>query len=247
MARGKGRKPKPPDPHRQERIRQAREKERRVREALDRSHKLGRELGDRSHYDKLSRDAQDRFEPLPARLKELFEKRPDILAACCMAHFEMQRDCDRLQSELDQAAGKPAAPTLLEHMEPMLSQIPAKQADALRILAALHAASPPLHAADETPAFQNAARWLADCDETIGAIERESATVLEVAHERVKRGWADEKAVAQYEGQLATHLGALAKVKGALVKSRGYVASTQETYETLRAQRAELRKRLGKS
>jgi hypothetical protein len=63
----------------------------------------------------------------------------------------------------------------------------------------------------------------------------------------ILRGWADEKAVAQYEGQLATHLDALAKIKDALVKSRDYVASTQKTYETLRVLRTELRKRLGKS
>ncbi|MGH9889741.1 MAG: hypothetical protein ACREBE_29705 [bacterium] len=245
MARGKGRKPKPPDPHRAERIRQARDKERRAREALDRTNALSRELGDRIYYDKICCDAQDRFQPLPGRLKDLWERRPDVLAACCLAQFEMQRDCDRLQSQVDQLDGKPPAPTLLEQMEPMLSQLPAKQANALRVVAALQAVSP--EAAEETSVFRNASQWVVDCEEAIAAIERDSALVLEVAHERVKRGWADAATITPYETQMAPHFEALTKLKAELIKSRDYVTSTQTAHEDLRARRAEMRKRLGTS
>jgi hypothetical protein len=244
MTRGKGRKPKVPDPHRTERIRQARETEARAREALDRTHALGTDFADRLHYDKLCRDATARFEPLPGRLKQLFEKRPDILAACGLAQFEMQRDCDRLQSQVDQLDGKPAAPTLVEQIEPILSQLPTRQADALRFVAALQAASP---AAALTTAFRGALQWVADCEETIAAMEREGAVVLEVVHERVKRGWADAASVALHGTQVARQFEALATLKGELVKSADYVTSTETSYESLRARRFELRARLGTS
>lgn len=221
-----------------------RERERRLRETLEHTHKLGRELGDRGHYHKLYHEALTRWEPLVPRLKDLVDKRPDILGACALAHLAIQRECESLQAKVDQLAGKPAAPSLLEQVEPLLGQLPDKQAAALRLVAALHAAAP-AQAPEDAPAFRHAVQWLHDFEDTVTAMERESALMAEIARERVKRGWVDEKTVVQYEGQLAKGLEALSTAKDALEKTREYVASTVKTYEDLRARRAELRKQLG--
>ena len=136
MARGKHRVRRPPEvPLRELRIGQLRESEQRMRDALDRALQLGKRLSDLMLYDKLAKDAAARLAPLTARLHQLVAQRLHVVEQCFLANYELQREVDRLQQEMDRRSGKQLPPSLLERMESMLKELTDEQANAIRFIA----------------------------------------------------------------------------------------------------------------
>jgi hypothetical protein len=193
MGRRHKHKPKrtrPPDPDRDRRIHDQRRKEQALRESLDRLLKLGKELGDRIHYDKLSEERLSLLTPLAEEIKLALEQRLEVVADCGLAQYGLTRECEILEERLKSADGSPTT-DLLAGMEDDLARLPPKQANGLRLIAALdkakHSSPKPL---DEVrKPLERASRFHEALDHKVRTLCQLATEMIEIAAERVRRGW----------------------------------------------------------
>lgn len=107
---GKKNRTKLPDPHaalqRQERIRTMRAKETAALESLDRVLRSGKDLGDRVHYDTLLKAKADEIPTLVEHITTARAQAVESVGQCGIANYELTRECERLQAQLDRLEGR---------------------------------------------------------------------------------------------------------------------------------------------
>jgi len=216
-----------------------REKDRALREAVDRTLKATKDLSHRSYYAKLSETAAARTQELLGRLKDLIQRdRIEAHGQCLFANHQISEECDRLQDELDRREGRPTRPDPLTQAEPVLATLDPKQASAIRFLAMLQASTP---APETTDAFEKARIFIDETQTTTADLRREAGLLVDVAEEKGRRGWADTKAIDRDRTELT---GLLAKVDAAVAESRDRLQSDLTEYEALSRRRLALRQAL---
>jgi hypothetical protein len=239
-----GRKSKPKttpqvDLARAARIQSMREKDRALREAVEKTLKATKDLSDRGYYARLSETAGDRTEKLLGRLKDVLERdRIEAHGQCIFANHQISQECDRLQDELDRREGRPTHPDPLTQVEPVLAGLDPKQASAIRFVAMLQASAT---APETTDAFEKASAFIDEFETIAADLRREAGLLVELGEEKERRGWADAKDIDRYRTELT---GFLAKVDAAVAESRDRLQRDRTEYEALSRRRLALRQAL---
>jgi hypothetical protein len=217
-----------------------REKESGVRESLERTMRLTRELIDRMHYDSLSKECVERFEALKEEFIELVEQRVDILGLCLTANDDLQRECETLQDQLDAREGRLPRPDPMEVLEPLMGHLPKEQVAALRFVSAYNRMPAP-PAPERSDAFDKAKAYLDSLEAKLLGFRREMDTMLDIADERVKRGLTSTEAIEPHRAAAEPHLLQIEKV---LEPLRSCFRSSLTGHEALQQRRQELRRAL---
>jgi len=225
------------DPARAERIQAMRQQEAQLRERLDSVLKAGQELGARVHYDSLSKESLDRVQALVEEFPKFLEQRVEVLGDCFLAYHDLRRECETLQAQLDARAGR-ATPADIDTLEPLLAKLPAKQADALRLVSAL-SRLPASPAPERVDAFDKAEVYLAVLEGKLAALRKDMHVILEITDERMRRGWVTAQDVEPLKAKAEQNLGQL---EGSATPMREMLDSLRADYEALQQRRQELRR-----
>lgn len=216
------------------------EKERALREMLERTLKAAKDLSDRLHYAKLSETAAGRTQEFLDRLIALFQQdRIEALGQCLFANHQIRQECERLQDELDAREGRPTCPDPLAQVEPVLATLPPKQASALRMLTMLAASAPP--APETTDAFEKARIFIGEVETTLADLRNEAALLVEVGEEKARRGWVDTTAL---DHDRTTIERIITQADAALAASRQFLDTSLAEYDALSRGRLALRQAL---
>lgn len=231
------------DPTRAERVQAMLQSERQLRETLDRVLKMGKELGDHMHYDRLGTDVETRAKELLKEITDLIEhERVKVLEQCFTANYDLRRECESLGDELDKLEGRAARPDPLEGEESLLAQLPPKQAAALRLVAA-QSRLPAPPAPEATDAFERGKDFLERLTARVSELRRETATLLEVTEEKVRRGWA---ARSEVDSRKPDRERFLSQIEAAVPPVREFVETALAEYHLQLQRRARLRQAIAR-
>lgn len=191
--KSKDKKDRAADPARAERIRTMLEKEQALRDTLERTQRLGKDLSDRMHYDRLFKDKAARVPKLSEEIAHDLREAIELLGKAFVARQHLSRECDDLQAELDVHQGRPPKPDLMTTIDPFLQTLPREQADAFRLIVELERGRRG-SAQEAKDRVEKTSAALDSLDTKVAIFRQEVAESVLIAEEKVRRGWMPQSA-----------------------------------------------------
>lgn len=230
MSRHRGKKEKKPDPNRQKRIEEMLQKEKEIRDLIESTNRMAKDLSHHSHYDKIQKERATTISTLAPEIKTLFESSLDHRAQCIFAESHLEQKCEMLQEELDTLQGR-LPETHSSDDNSLINTLPPAQANALRFVRQLNKMrASKISLLDVQNLVKRFTELLDTIEPKLWAFREAANDLLFVFQKKIERGWMSTTDIEPYKPHLENGTEGLPE---AIAQHRTFLKDWIERCETL--------------